>query len=395
MPKTKDRTVEEKNLLAAGMWSIFNFGDINERYSKFLARGRPMFKSLIESVLLYDRIFIPTQDFLSLTILVGVLGERSVLNLLEADRLRFLRLKGSLAYIGNGGGIQALEEIKSPEGKSHAFSAPVEAAVSWSLSGLAEKPKDPLLPRLVVKATQEIDIKSFVDEIRHETYMDILNSPYLQDVFAIHDRDMNKLPGIEPTGVRIYGGPDGNWRGDEIDILMALSATNVELLLAQSVNCLDASTASPVGHLLKAKAERSFGKSNAEQALVILREIAGIPDLGEGILEKQITTDRIVKLAQSRNGTQFREWFHKNCRESSLAVAREYVALLQETPRIQSFPARVMRFITTTAIGSLPLIGQTIGVVVGVVDSFFIEKWLRGSSPKFFIEDLRQIQGKT
>src|SRR5215510_11932660 len=108
-----DSKVEDNSLLAANLWSVYNFGNPNDRYDKFLARGRPAFKSLIESILLYDKVVIPTQDFLSLAILVGVLGERAILDMLESDRIKFLRLKGALTYVGNGGGIQAIQDVHS------------------------------------------------------------------------------------------------------------------------------------------------------------------------------------------------------------------------------------------------------------------------------------------
>src|SRR3989338_844782 len=144
------------------MWAVFNYGDPNERYQRFLKRGHPAFKLLIDGVLLYDEIVIPTQDFMSLTILVGVLGERTVLDLLEAGCLRFLRLKGALSYIGNGGGIKAYD-ISSDEDQPLAFCAPIDTAVAWSLDGLSEKPKDPQLPRMVLQATEEVGIGSIVE----------------------------------------------------------------------------------------------------------------------------------------------------------------------------------------------------------------------------------------
>ena len=394
MTSAKDQPTEEYKLIAADMWPIYNFSNASKRYAKFLERGRLPLKSFIEGILLYEKVYVPTQDFLSLTILVGVLGERAVLDLLAADRLKFLRVNGSLAYVGNGAGISHIS-ITTPEGEPDSFCAPIESAVNWALNGLLDKPKDPLLPLLVVAATQELDLKSITEDVKHETYMDVLKSPYLRNRFSLRNRDLNRLSGIGPKGVRIYGGPsDESWEGDEIDMLMALAATNIELRLAQSINCSDASTASPIGHLIKAKGERSLESLNIGQSFAALREIAGIPDVGEGVLENQLSIPQIIKLTQTRNSIQFRQWFHENCRENPVATAREYVSLLRDVPNVQSLPAKIMRFITTTALGAIPVVGQAVGALAGVVDSFFIEKWLRGNSPKYFIDDIRQFQGE-
>ena len=200
---------EEKKhsrVLAANMWAVFNFGNPNERYQRFLRRGRSHLKSLIESLLIHDEIIIPTQDYLSLTILVGVLGERAVIELLDSESLKLLRVNGFLAYVGNGGGIKESNFVPE-EGKPIPPScAPVDEAVAWALGGLNPKPTDPKLPALVIQATQEVSLNSLSEAIRRETYMDVLQSDYLRATFQLRNADMDRLHGIEPKGVRIMAG---------------------------------------------------------------------------------------------------------------------------------------------------------------------------------------------
>ncbi len=394
---SKPHTTDKQKIFAANLWPIFNFGTIDDRFNKFLSRGRPAFKSLIENLILYEKILIPTHDFLSLSLLLTVLGEKAVLDMLETERISFLRLRGTLVYAGNGGGIQSMEEIRAPEGpdsgKPHIFCASIEETVQWAVSSFTDKQRDPLVAERIVESTQQIDIRTVVDEIRDETYQDVIKSPSLRNHFALRNTELTKLKGIEPNGIRIYGGIDGNWIGDEIDILMSLAATNLELRLAQRVDILDSSTASPVGHLIKAKAERSLRNDDVNQSFAVLKEVADIPDLGEGVLEKQCTIEQLIKLSQTRDGELFREWFHQNCNENPLNIAREHTALLRDVPKIQSIPSKILRFIVTTGLGFVPF-GSLVGGLASATDSFFIEKWLRGHSPKYFIDDVRQLVGK-
>lgn len=379
---------KEQRLLAASMWAIFNYDNPNERYQQFLKRGRGAFSSMIDGLVLYDQVIVPTQDFMSLTILVGVLGQRSVLDLLENKCLSFLRVKSAMAYVGNGTGITAFM-VKSPTGECRPFCDSVEGAANWALRGLSDISVDPTLSAKVVQATREIDVGDVIDEVRHETYMDVLNSQCLRDQFAIRNTDMDRLSGIEANGVRIYGGPDGNWHGDEIDILMALAATNLELCLADFANCVDSSTASPVGQIIKAKVERCLGWEKAT-GFGVLQEVAGIPDiagtvLNEPVADRPALMSKLLKLRGTRNAEQFRHWFHSNCGSSNLDVAKEYVKLLRQIPAAQSWPGRVIRLIFTSAIGAML---PAAGLAASFVDSFFVERLLRGSSPKFFIDDL-------
>jgi len=377
---------------AASMWAVFNLGNPNERYQRFLQQGRPRLKAIVESLLIHDEIVIPTHDFLSLAILVGVLGEKNVIELLEERCLRFLRVNGFLAYVGNGGGIRSSNFIPEP-GKPPAPScAPLEEAIAWALGGLNVKISDARLVERVVRATEEVDLEPLGQAIRHETYMDILKSPELRATFGLRNTDMDHLQGVEPNGVRIYGGMDTEWEPDEINVVLSLAMTNLEFRLAQHAGCTDSSTASPVGHVIKAKAQRLAASSGPFERFAQLREITEIPDLGEGVLEKAIPLEKLVKLRRSRRARQFRRWFQKRCQGDTASIGREYAKLVGEIPVVGSLPARVIRLLITTGIG---FTHPAAGVVAGTVDSFVLQEAFRGDSPKFFIEDLRQVRPAT
>ncbi len=396
----KPNKSENKRILASNMWALFNFDNPNSRYQKFLSRGRPAFKSFIESIMLYDEVVVPTQDFMSLSILLGVLGERAVLDLLHADILKFARVKGAFSYVGNGGGIKSYMVYKHDKVEMSPFCAPVDEALAWSIKGLNEKPKDPNIDKLVLEATFEFNASNLEEKIRHETYMDVLNSEYLRNRFALRNKDMDNLTGIQSDQLRIYGGPDADsWKGDEIDTVMLLSNVNLELFLMCTGGYDDLATVSPVGHLLKAKKERCLKDFQPATSFMHLKEIAGIPDVGEAVLGKSIKMEKLVKIRDSKNGVAFRKWFHEHCRGDIKAIAKEYIGLLKQEPVISAMPARIVRYILTTIIGvasfANPVVGGVVSHSVSAVDSFFLDRCLQGSSPKFFIEDLKQVSENT
>jgi hypothetical protein len=370
------------------MWAIFNFGDPNERYQQFLRVGKPRFQSFIESLLLHDQIVVPTDDYMSLAVLLGVLGQDPVVDLIDGGTISFLRVKGALAYIGNGGGIQAYEILHNRKNRSP-FCAPLDEAINWAIGGLAAKVDSNLVVRKAMDATQEVALSTIVDAVRHETYMDILGSSDLRALFAIRNEDMSHLAGVEPNQVRIYGGPDAkDQRSDEIGSVLQLAHANVELRVAEAAGCEDSSTSSPVGHVLKAKEERVSAALSAKESFLVLREISGIPDVGELVLSKRVALRQLMRLRSSRSGEQFREWFHKNCRDDPVKTGKEYVALLKEVPAAQSGLGRVMRFLVTQGLG---VVNPVVGGVASAVDSFFLDRLWRGASPKFFIERLEQL----
>lgn len=378
-----------RKVFAANLWFLFHFGSYQKRYQDFLDHGVPSLKMFIESILLHDQIVIPTQDFMVLQLLRSQFSERDLFEMLETECVRFLRFKGMLAY-QQGGGLSAFTIYdKGPcehdDSRAKPFCAPTESAVEWAISSSKEKPKDSKLANLVLEKTDEVTAESVSKQIRHETYMDILDSTYLRSIFALRNRHMNKLAGMKDNELRcMLRHYSHRWIGDEVDIVLALAQTNLELYLAQASECVDSSTASPVGHVIKAKAQRTLADKSAFQDFATLKEMADIPDIGDGVLKKSISVKDLLKLRHSKNGEQFRKWFHENCRDNPTKTGREYVSLLREIPKIQSVVARILRFIVTFFTGP----------VGSAIDSFLIDDLLRGYSPKYFIEDLRQLHGK-
>lgn len=376
-----------KKFLASDLWLVYNFDDPSNRYQKFLSRGRDPFKRLIENVLLYDNIVIPTQDFLTLSVLIGVLGEDEVIELLNSKSISFLRVKGALAYLGNGGGVQSYLIGGGPNQPLNPFCAPMDEAISWAINGLSNKPKNKKLPQFVAEATTEFAISEVAQSVKHETYEDILKNSMLTSHFAIRNRELDRLVGIEPNQVRIFGGKDSALKGDEIDIVMALTNINLELRMMEITQCDDAITDNHIRFLLEAKAARTLRKSS-NQSFTELKEIAGLPDIGEAVLQKKISIGKTLEIAKSDNGQKFREWFHENCRNDTLSTAKEYSSLLKTVPMVQKLPTRIIRFVFTNLVG---FVNPAAGLGLGVADSFFMDKLFRGSSPKFFMEDLEKI----
>ena len=392
---SSSRKVGRNSMFAGDMWAVFNFDNPNARYQKFLQKANLRFSHLFDGLLLYDDVVVPTQDFLSLTILVGLLGQKVVLDLLEGGDLRFVRLKGALAYVGNGGGLQPYA-IRDKGGKPDPSFADTEQAAIWALEGLEQTKIDPALPRVVSANTTVIDAAAIADHVRHETYMDVLNSGYLRSLLSIRNTDMDHLAGIAPNEVRCYGGPDdSSKRGDEIDIVLDICAANLELRLSERAGCDDASTAAAVGHLLRGKTERTLQGRVPFESLVRLMEINGVPNvagfvLNEPLQERGAALQSIMQVKRSRDGKAFRGWFHANCRDNPDEVAAHYIEVLKRVPAISQTPARVVRFLVTSVLGLIP----ALGTLSSAVDSFFIERWLRGHSPKFFIEDLKQVANR-
>ncbi len=84
-------------VLAGELSATFNID--GQHLDRYVGRQNSVVRSLCDQLLLHDQILIPTQDYLTAAGLVRILGERSVLILLEEERIRFLRLRGAFGYV--------------------------------------------------------------------------------------------------------------------------------------------------------------------------------------------------------------------------------------------------------------------------------------------------------
>ena len=370
----------ERRVLAANVWPVFSYASGKDRYEAFLNRGRPAIKGLIESIILHDRITVPTEDYVTLTALVGVLGQRAIIELLEAGVLRFVRITGALAYVGNGGGVVHITIPYSGK-EATPIGADVETAAKWSLSGFPE-PVDQKLIKLVVGASDEVDLFAATKTIAARAYDDFRRLPF--------GRGLNpeRLPGITGKQVQVLDGSAIDRVDDPIGGVLSIATANLELELMSRTGSLDLATSTPIGHALRA---REIQAGLPQDKFASLREITDIPDVGELVISNTSLISELLRLREAKSGVEFRKWFHENCGDDPVAAARAYVDLLQTVPNIQSTPAKILRFLITNGIGFVPIVGPIVGTLSGIVDTFILDKIAERNGPKFFIEKLKQL----
>lgn len=377
----------ERKIVAGDIWPVFNFGDPNERYSKFLNTKREALKRFLESLITHDKVIIPTDDYMSLSIAVSVLGETQLLQLIDEETVEFVRIKGAIAYVGNGGGLSSVSIASQGDSKKRAFCAPMDEAIHWALDGLQNVKEKTKLITSVMNATTEIAASVISDEISREVSKDVAGSKTLRLDLGLDGKNLRRLPGIKPAEVRIYGGEFPDRTSNAIEAMLGIAHANLELKAAEEVGADDLSTACPIGHVLKSKEERL---SNSAQKWLDLVEIADLPDVGELLLADRSSLDKFLKLRRSSNAVEFRKWFSDNSSDDPKKTATGYVKLLREVSLVEGPLARCIRFIGTTAVGLK--FGDTSGTLAGALDSFVVDRLVRRPSAKIFIEKLRQFE---
>jgi len=374
-------------VLAGNLSAIFNLD--GEHLNRYLQKKEMITKFIYEELILHDQILIPTQDYLTACGLLLILGERNFISLLEDKRIHFLRLRGVWGYV-KGTGIDGTlvtlldPDLKRPQDSSIEDS--VKAGLSVISTQLKEKRK---ITELLLRESSPLEMSAVLDAIKGDAFKDLRGTSLWREEYEFPNKDLLALPGMKDMQVRVLG-PETNIQSNPVDALLALTLFNIELYLSLDFGCSSSSTGSPLGDLIDIKLSRLFEQSVRSRNMWSLLEINDIPDLGGLDLRDEYHFKDLFKLIRSQNANEFRRWFH-NCKNlDEKEIFKEYVSLLREVPAVQTFPVKVLRFCVGKSLDLIPIVGH----VTGFIDTFLLEEFLKGKSPKYFIEDLRNFRGK-
>lgn len=378
-------------IFAGDMWLVRNFGDPNERYKKFLNNGRDRFRKLIDSLILYDQIVIPTDDFLSMIAIVDVLGSELTIELLDADVLSFARAQNQLVYIGNGGGLRFIQSLTDANKKpKYVETEQAVKSALFGLNSLAPHHVAPLTQKITAKTTDLLDEEGATVSIQNEIRANIDQSKHFRRKYKLKG-DLSRLPGIAPDQVRTYGGADfEEATTDKITSILRIAHTNLQMSMANRMNCSDLSTDNSVAEIVRDNAMRTKHQA-CYTGLDSIKKLVDVPDFIPGSTADRELILSLLDIRQTVSGENFRSWFHAALKDDSKEINKAFVDLLRQVPASSSLPLRVLRFATTATIGAIP---GSAGLLVGAVDSFGIDHFLQRRAPKFFIDNLIKLHKK-
>jgi len=372
-------------VLSGSLSAIFNLDGLH--LSRYLAREKIIVKSIFEELILHEQILIPTQDYLTACGLILLLGEQNFISLLELDRIRFLRLRGCFGYIRgekNDGTIITFNDPKKMRPQSSSIEESIEAGLSTISDKISEINK---LKKLFQKQSEALEMSEIIDTIKRDSFNDLKKTTQWKEEYNFSDKDLLfALPGVENMQVRILG-PGTDTQNNIIDTLLTLTLFNIELYLASKFACSSAETGSPLGNLIELKTNRLLNQDNLTANMWTLFEINNIPDISKiNYLDKKVF-NYFLKISENSNAVEFRKWFHEKKNYDEKEILKQYVELLKSIPNIQSVPSKILRFVITSGLGTIP----PIGMVASFLDSFVVEKVFKGKSPKFFVEDMAKF----
>jgi len=349
-------------------------------------------------LLLYDTIVIPTLDFGILPSLISWLGVDRFKEAIKSRSICFLRRDGLLAYVGNGNGISTIGiargNAKLWEWWQEALFtddfAALELQLSYFCPNISHRQRK-ILARDISSTTIHLsyDNQFFIENIAKESYRDIINSSLLSQIALDLNRESSEinLEQLLPGNKTQILDPARSIK-DAVDLVLADAEVNVQILMGIQANNADLLVPQGAESLLAEKLRRKNADEPLADKFAKLLDLTNIPDIRPAVADNLLPLSKIWNIRESKNGEKFRDWLRKVNPDDARSLEKSYVEMLEKDTLVASLPIRLMRFAITTASG---VINPLIGTGVGVLDSFFIDKWLSGYSPKLFLDDLRKL----
>jgi hypothetical protein len=376
-------------ILAGDLSATWNID--GKHFDRYLERRVSIAQSLCDQLLLHDQILIPTQDYVTLAGLVRIFGERNILTLLGEERLAFVRLRGVFGYLRGEGPDGRLVGMEDPTRKLP-NSAPIQQSIEAGLSliheGIAESQR---LRNAAYACTTELELGTVVDAVHRDTYADLSQSSLWKADYDFPNPDLLALPGMEKMQVRAIG-PGIDVSKNVVDQCLALGLMNVELYLADRFDCASGATGSPIGDCISLKLPRLTNQPRSQELWNFL-DFSRIPNIAESLLAEREEMAKFIKLTKSPDAQEFRRWFHQSADLTERELVKAYIALLREVPQIQGMGGRSLRMAASLGLSALGF-GFVADAATSAIDNFVIDKFVRKSGTKFFLEEFIKFSGK-
>ena len=390
--------MSSNTILNAKVWPRIGLDHAPTKNLELLRNARYR-AELATQFLLYDQVVLPTNDFGIVPVLVEWMGISTVFEALERNCLEFVRFDQGMGYAGNGNAL-SLFTVEPGKGKTfqwwqQAVFGPTPDALELQIRNnpLSIRPSDVRRLRdMVLERTTQFSMVNdeFMRQVVEESYQDIQKTPALtRELLRFYpdkaELGLTRLPDVGPDQMRVSGVETVN---DAADLVLRVAEVNLEICIAVHARNADIYTSERMEDILTAKLVRSALGHTLRDAFVRLLELANVPDVEKAIEDSSLSFEELWRARCSKKAIGFRKWLRDASVEDASELAKAYVASLENIPKVKTFKAKCLRFILTAAagVGSLPA-----GLAISAVDSFFLERWLHGYSPKFFIDEMRKL----
>jgi len=379
-----------------GLWpSLQNLATSSDA----MVSSEKQWSSLASYILLYDQIVIPTGNFQIIPVLRIMLGEDVFDELVKNNVIVLARYDKWFSYLGNGVGLRhfAVSEGPGQSGNlAHAYFKPLDEAIDIALKltlPASSRERASSISNLLIDKVIPVTNDFKYQDLRKETYKDVLGSPYLRDFMDIKKgKSLNKLRGVNKNQAVVFSPHITPEEGTNKEIwsLLRVAFENFVLRIGSDAEVNEITGDGSTLAILNGKGQRAGAAIEGRAAFSKIQEISSIPDVGQAFAAKKLSPEQLLDLRMSEQSQVFRNWLAQPAEvELSGDTVERYLESLEEKGFLEKIPTKIIRLVTTGAIG---VFDPAAGISAAAFDSLVLPRLFSDSSPKVFLQEVKSMQ---
>lgn len=343
---------------------------------------------LLEQLLLFEKVSIKVYgENLPLIMLIGVFGIDAVFELLEQKAIEFVQWTPTLGTFEDDSLIGKVMPIVSGSHTSAVHSIP-EESVKAAISSLSDQPSRNIRRDLISKVSKAYRVpEGVIVQNAAELVMSAYSSDKLTSFGMKKDTDISYLDRTQRLK------------------LVGLGESVLETAILAEYNY--SSYGNYSYYAISQESMRAI--KNATSILSSTSEIfrsEQIPNIRELIKEHNISAKDILRLRRRGSSEKFRNWIQDNGKDRELVLKAYIDDIANHKGFFDTTHGKFVKIMSMYAVGSA--LGGVVGGVPGAIaggpvvsaiseiglstfDSFFLERILKGWTPRIFINEYQHL----
>ena len=371
--------------------------------------------ALVRRLLLFDQYIMVSDNFREIVALIGLCGLDGTSELLKSGALRMVAEPTTTAQVGNlvGGTLRPDKQVLPP--MSFAFArvriADREGFIHQAMQKHIDTLSLPLKARVrlkqdIIRATVEVD-PAFGELTLAQLKADMVSqAPVIRKSLALTLRVERALDVDEGSiEFRIHQVDETDFRIEtNLDSLLGLGTEEQHRLVERSLlgvaglnqrveemrtyNALSGFEDNDLP-LFEGKLEFLNQQLSARVDERRFQRVVGVNQMPAPNSINGIDLHKLLEVRASTDCTEFRRWL-STVDEVDDRELRDQLRSLNAKlgAAFSSIDGRLVRFLTVTAVGFVPLVGPVAGTVAGALDAFVVDRIFKKSGPAFFLNNL-------
>jgi hypothetical protein len=371
--------------------------------------------ALVRRLLLFDQYIMVSDNFREIAVLIAMSGLDATSELLKSNVLRIVAEPITTAQVGNlaGGTLRPDKGVLPP--MSFAFARVRIADRHKFIHQAMEKHIDtlnlPLKARIrlkqdIIRATQVVEA-TFGELTLAQLKADMLSdAPLIKKSLALTLQVERQLEVDEKSlKVRIHQLDEEDFRvetnleallGFGIDAqhrlveraLLGVAGLNQRIEEMRTYNALSGFQDKELP-LFEAKLDFLNHQISASVGEKRFQRVVGLNNMPAPNSVKGIDLHRLLEVRDSTECIEFRRWLDTVDELEDREVKERLESLNAKLgAAFSSIEGRLVRFLTVTAVGFVPLAGPATATLAGALDAFVLDRIFKKSGPAFFVNNL-------